>query len=200
MYTLVSSDSSLFTRTSASNRKMENIRKEQGIDSSSTGVFQILGEPAIVINGVPDISSNVGLNVSNTVSGGVESSGAGSTASTDFGEWWEGREVQKMFGNKYYSGLVTEYDKETGWFRVVYDDGDFEDLDQHELEEVLLPLDVMVPLKALALKTVRKSKKPSQKSAKNVVGSQTRPVKYMARKGMIVSSTEDASLTKADNS
>ncbi|XP_015886399.1 dirigent protein 17 [Ziziphus jujuba] len=179
---------------------MENIRKEQGIDSSSTGVFQILGEPAIVINGVPDISSNVGLNVSNTVSGGVESSGAGSTASTDFGEWWEGREVQKMFGNKYYSGLVTEYDKETGWFRVVYDDGDFEDLDQHELEEVLLPLDVMVPLKALALKTVRKSKKPSQKSAKNVVGSQTRPVKYMARKGMIVSSTEDASLTKADNS
>lgn len=178
---------------------MENIREEQGIDSSSTGVFEILGEPAIVINGVPDISSNVGLNLSNAASG-VESNGAESSASIDFGEWWEGREVQKLFGGKYYSGLVTEYDKETGWFRVVYEDGDFEDLDRHELEQVLLPLDVMVPLKALALKTVRKNKKLTLKSAKNVVGSQSRPVKYMARKGMTISSTEDASLMKSDNS
>ena len=178
---------------------MENARKEEEIDSSSTVTFEIPGEPAIVINGVPSIFSSVSLSLSNSVSG-VESNGAETNASVDFGEWFEGREVQNLFGRKYYSGLVTEYDKETGWFRVVYEDGDFEDLDRRELEEVLLPLDIMVPLKALALKTIRRNKKPIHKPGRYAGGSQSHPVKYVAWKGTSILSNEDASMMKSENS
>lgn len=174
--------------------------KEQGMDPSSSAVtFQIPGEPAIVINGVPSVSSSVNLDLCNSASA-VESKGAETGASTDFGEWLEGREVQKLFGEKYYSGLVTEYDKDNGWFRVVYEDGDFEDLDRHELEEVLLPLDIMVPLKALALKTVKRNKKTNHKSARNMDAPQSRPVKYVAWKGRSSLSIEDASTMKPENS
>ena len=41
---------------------------------------------------------------------------------------------------RYYSGTVMEFDKQSGWYRVLYEDGDSEDLDWQELEEVLLPL------------------------------------------------------------
>lgn len=171
--------------------------EEQGMDPSSAATFQIPREPAIVINGVPCISSGVNLDPCNSASGVVAEAGA----STDFGEWLEGREVQKLFGEKYYSGLVTEYDKENGWFRVVYEDGDFEDLDRHELEGVLLPLDIMVPLKALALKTIKRNKKTNHKSARNTVAPQSRPVKYVAWKGRSSLPIQDAASTmKPENS
>ncbi|OAY83935.1 Dirigent protein 17 [Ananas comosus] len=40
-----------------------------------------------------------------------------------------GRQVRKLFGDRYYSGKVVEYDDEMNWYRIVYEDGDLEDLD-----------------------------------------------------------------------
>ncbi|GAV65003.1 hypothetical protein CFOL_v3_08518 [Cephalotus follicularis] len=134
---------------------MGNLITEQESESLTTGVFELKGEPAIVINGVPDISPS-----SDTVVLTNTTSDADSLRRTGCGEWLEGREVRKLFGEQYYSGTVIQFDKETGWYRVVYEDGDFEDLNWHELEDVLLPLDISIPLKTLAQKIIRKSQKP----------------------------------------
>lgn len=52
----------------------------------------------------------------------------------------------------YYYGKVIEFDGQVGWFKVKYEDGDFEDLEWHELEQVLRPLDITIPLKTIATK------------------------------------------------
>lgn len=175
---------------------MENTSKELVTDSSSTIIFEIPGEPAIVINGVPDNvpDSDATLALKKSVVSAEDNVIKG------FGEWLEGREVKKLFGEQYYSGTVIEYDKETGWYRVVYEDGDIEDLDWHELQEVLLPLDILVPLKTIALRTLRHSKKQVPRSGGSVVKYQNRPAKYAARKGQRISENEDGPFMKFDNS
>lgn len=186
---------SLFTSLLERLLEMENTGTEQELGSSSTEVFKLPGEPAIVINGVPDISPSDGtLVLCNTVND-AELSG-----NTIFGEWLEGRTVQKLFGGQYYSGLVTEFDKDAGWYRVVYDDGDFEDLDWRELEEVLLPMDITVPLRSLALKTIRKNKKLVNKSGKNVGQSRNYQAKNLGSKGKKIAEHDEASLTKFNSS
>lgn len=163
-----------------------NASNEHEIDASSARVSEIPGEPAIIINGVPDVCpSNDTSSPCNAITL------AESNGEKGFGEWLEGREVQKLFGGQYYSGVVTQYDKEAGWYRVVYEDGDSEDLDWHELEEVLLPLDIMVPLKTLALKTIRRTKRSGQ----NVVRSHTRLAKNVARKGQTPANEGESSVT-----
>ncbi|KAG2685688.1 hypothetical protein I3843_10G130900 [Carya illinoinensis] len=170
---------------------MENTDTEQETESSSRGVFKLLGEPAIVINGVPHMPPNNSTPVlSNTVNN------AELNGNTVFGDWLEGRTVQKLFGEQYYSGMVTEFDKESGWYRVVYEDGDFEDLDWNELEEVLLPLDITVPLRSLALKTIRRSKKVVNKSGKGVGHSRISKAKNVASKGKKISEHEEAKVDK----
>ena len=77
-----------------------------------------------------------------------------------------GREVLKLFGGQYYAGKVAKYDEEMCWYRVVYEDGDSEDLEWNELEEVLRPLDIMVPLKSISAKIIRRQQKSVQKPAK----------------------------------
>ncbi|WMV36954.1 hypothetical protein MTR67_030339 [Solanum verrucosum] len=72
-----------------------------------------------------------------------------------FGQWFEGREVHKLFGGKYYNGKVTKFDEKTDWFRVKYEDVDNEDLEWHELEEVLQPLDTNIPLKDVVTKIIK---------------------------------------------
>lgn len=153
-----------FVHLSERTSKMESGGSQQESNTSATTVFELPGEPAIVINGVPDIipsNSTLALcNTSSTVEAPVHSS---------LGEWLEGREVLKLFMGRYYNGLVMQYDKQTGWFRVHYEDGDSEDLDWQELEEILLPLDVAIPLKSLAQRIVsRKYKKPMNKPLKIV--------------------------------
>ncbi|KDP29044.1 hypothetical protein JCGZ_16433 [Jatropha curcas] len=143
---------------------MENTIKGPVSESLETGVFELPGEPAIVINGVPDISPSDGSLIPSSTASDAEqqrntSLDAEFLGNTNFGEWLEGREVQKLFGDQYFTGAVTQFDKETGWYRVVYEDGDFEDLEWHELEAVLVPLDITVPLKSLALKVIKKSQK-----------------------------------------
>lgn len=124
----------------------------QELDQSSLlpCVFEISGEPAVVINGVPDISpSDCTFIPTCTVNE------SGSKPNTGFGEWLEGREVRKLFGDQYYSGKVVKFDQEMNWYRIEYEDGDLEDLNWHELQEVLLPLDIAIPLKTLALKILK---------------------------------------------
>lgn len=157
---------------------MENIIKGQKPESSSPGTFELPGEPAVVINGVPKISSTSNAVVLSDVKMDTESH-----ENTGCGEWLEGRKVQKLFGGQFYSGTVTEFDKESGWYRVVYEDGDLEDLEWRELQDVLLPVDINIPLKALAMKQLKNSQKTAQKSGQKVAGSGTQEAEVSEKKG-----------------
>ncbi|KAF9593586.1 hypothetical protein IFM89_024220 [Coptis chinensis] len=130
--------------------------------SPLANVYEIPGEPAIVIDGVPNVDSSNHFQPHT-----VTANDAQSKRDPGFGEWLEGRVVEKSFGEQLYSGKVTKFERETAWYRVVYEDGDFEDLEWHELEEILVPLDVAIPLKTLALKRLRKNEKNAQKSSGN---------------------------------
>lgn len=138
---------------------MENHCKEEKSESLVTGVFELPGEPAVVINGVPPAVNNGDNSTLRETVNDIESQ-----KETIFGEWLVGRKVQKLFEQKLYNGKVTKFEKESGWYRIHYDDGDFEDLEWHELKELLLPLDITVPLKTLASKVIKKSEKLAQKS------------------------------------
>lgn len=147
-------------------------------ESWLNGVFELPREPAIVINGLPEMyPSDEAIVPFDTASYGHSPGDSG------FGEWLEGREVRKLFGNKYYNGTVTQFDKETGWYRVEYEDGDFEDLEWHELESVLQPLDIAIPLKTLALRITKKNQKPIHKSGRAAAQLQYQKTKVTASKG-----------------
>ncbi|KAF6151203.1 hypothetical protein GIB67_037411 [Kingdonia uniflora] len=122
-------------------------------------VFEIPGEPAIVINGVPYMTSTHNFH--------TEPDPAISIPQLGFGEWIQGRKVRKLFGEQLYSGQVTNFDKKSCWYKVVYEDGDSEDLEWHELKEILLPLDINVPLKSLALKILKKNERTARKKTIN---------------------------------
>jgi hypothetical protein len=128
-------------------QKMEDTGSiKQEAQSHPPGIFEIPGEPAVVINGVPDEpQTDCMIAKDEPISSGTVGSG----------EWLEGREVRKFFLGRYYSGTVTKFDKQSGWYRVEYEDGDSEDLDWSELEEVLLPLDVTVPLRSISLHIIK---------------------------------------------
>ncbi|KAL3534348.1 hypothetical protein ACH5RR_002809 [Cinchona calisaya] len=141
---------------------MENTCKAEETETPVTGIFQIPGEPAIVINGLPPR----GDPRDSALPACEIASDAKLHDNTGFGEWLVGREVQKLFGGQYYAGKVTEFDEEMGWYRVVYQDGDSEDLEWRELEEVLCPLDITIPLKSIAEKIIRRQQKYVQKPTK----------------------------------
>ncbi|XP_016508289.1 dirigent protein 17 [Nicotiana tabacum] len=141
-------------------------------DSLSPGVFELPGEPAVVINGLPPISSSA-----DTVLPCPTVTNAEPRKNSGFGQWLEGREVRKLFGDQYYFGKVTEFDEEVGWFRVKYEDGDFEDLEWHELEQILRPLDITIPLKTLASKIIKRKQRSTQKSGKSGGGTRNQGVK-----------------------
>jgi len=163
---------------------MEEEGKEEnkeGSNSSAARVYDFPGEPAIVIDGVPEI-------VSGSSSSAVPSSSNALSIvephrSLGLGEWFVGRDVQKLFMGRYYSGKVTEYDKESGWYHVEYEDGDSEDLDWPELKEVLSPLEVGISLKTLAQRVVRNSKKSIPKPGKSGARSQNPQIKTKRTKG-----------------
>ncbi|KAG5594473.1 hypothetical protein H5410_035705 [Solanum commersonii] len=133
--------------------------KENDVEESlPPGVFDIPGEPAVVINGLPPISSNADTFLPCPVVTDAESH-----KNIDFGQLFEGREVCKLFEDKYYNGKVTKFDEETGWFRLQYEDGDDEDLEWHELEEVLQPLDINIPLEEVVTKIIKKKQSSIEK-------------------------------------
>ncbi|XP_031490306.1 uncharacterized protein LOC116257569 [Nymphaea colorata] len=147
---------------------MEHTLNDKKPEASSDGAFQIPGEPAVVINGVPNLNAAPDCPARSDVRSDAESN-----ADHGLGEWLEGREVKKLFGEKYYSGKVTYFDRETNWYRVVYEDDDFEDMEWHELQEVLVPVDIAIPLDELSLKflnhkhSVPKTAKTSGKSKRS---------------------------------
>ncbi|XP_062225318.1 uncharacterized protein LOC133923991 [Phragmites australis] len=116
------------------------------MESESASAIKIAREPAIIINGVPDLPPNC-----TSVAQAEVKNDAESQVDPRFGEWLEGRKVGKLFGDTYYVGKVVKYDSESNWYNVVYNDGDQEDLEWCELEEVLLPLDITIPLKTLVM-------------------------------------------------
>ena len=118
--------------------------KEEAPQPLPLEIFEIPGEPAVVINGVPDEPQTDSMIAKDEPK-------PSSAATVGCGEWLEGREVRKFFLGQYYSGTVTKFDKGTGWYMVEYEDGDSEELDWSELEEVLLPMDVTVPLRSISL-------------------------------------------------
>ncbi|KAI3748367.1 hypothetical protein L6452_11392 [Arctium lappa] len=139
--------------------EMEMTVEEENPDSPMSGIYEIPGEPALVINGVPPVcTSDDGSLFPCEVVGNIDSK-----LDEFLGDWLDGREVQKLFGGRVYNGKVTKFDKESGWYRVDYEDGDFEDLEWHELQEVLLPLDVTIPLKTLASKVIKMRQKHERK-------------------------------------
>ncbi|XP_024987045.1 dirigent protein 17-like [Cynara cardunculus var. scolymus] len=143
---------------------MEKKLKEENPDSPMSGIYEIPGEPALVINGVPPLcTGNDGSLFHCDVVSNIDSK-----LNEPLGDWLDGREVRKVFGGRVYNGKVSKFDKESGWYRVVYEDGDFEDLEWHELREVLLPLDVTIPLKTLASKVIKKSQKHEKKFGRSV--------------------------------
>uniref|UniRef100_A0A0D9V7I6 PTM/DIR17-like Tudor domain-containing protein n=1 Tax=Leersia perrieri TaxID=77586 RepID=A0A0D9V7I6_9ORYZ len=123
---------------------MEEIHHRQTSETAS--VVKVAREPAIIINGVPDLPPDF-----KSESLSEPSNAAEPQVDHRFGEWLEGRKVRKIFGDKYYVGKVVKYDSESNWYNVVYQDGDQEDLEWQEVEEVLLPLDITIPLKTLIL-------------------------------------------------
>lgn len=152
---------------------------KQESNKSATGVYELPGESAILINGVPEIVPGGSTVVpSRDASSVVETHG-----NLGLGEWFVGRDVQKLFVGRNYSGKVIDYAKESGWYKVRYEDGDLEDLDWHELKEVLRPLDVTISLKTLAQRVIRNSKKSNNKSGKNNAGSQKRQINSKKTKG-----------------
>ncbi|KAG5399706.1 hypothetical protein IGI04_014313, partial [Brassica rapa subsp. trilocularis] len=118
--------------------------KEEAPQPLPLEIFEIPGEPAVVINGVPDEPQTDSMIAKDEPK-------PSSATTVGCGEWLEGREVRKFFLGQYYSGTVTKFDKSTGWYMVEYEDGDSEELDWSELEEVLLPMDVTVPLRSISL-------------------------------------------------
>uniref|UniRef100_A0A453FVD9 PTM/DIR17-like Tudor domain-containing protein n=1 Tax=Aegilops tauschii subsp. strangulata TaxID=200361 RepID=A0A453FVD9_AEGTS len=123
---------------------MEGSKNMQESDTAS--VVKVPREPAIIINGVPDLPPDFASGSQPAVR-----DAPGSRVDHRFGEWLEGRKVRKQFGDKYFAGKVVKYDSESNWYSVVYDDGDQEDLEWLELEEILLPLDITIPLRKLVM-------------------------------------------------
>ncbi|XP_058740348.1 dirigent protein 17-like [Vicia villosa] len=140
----------------------EDKGNKQESNAFATEVYTVPGEPAVVINGVPEI-----VGASSIVSSCDTLSVFDKDGNMGLGDWFVGRDIQKLFMGSYYSGKVTEYDKENGWYRVKYEDGDTEDLDWLELKEVLRPMDVTVSLKTLVNKVIRNHTKKSKHKARN---------------------------------
>ena len=51
-----------------------------------------------------------------------------------------GSRVKKWFETKYYNGTVTEFDEEHKWYKVMYDDGDKEEMNLKEIRKHLTEL------------------------------------------------------------
>ncbi|GLJ25777.1 hypothetical protein SUGI_0493450 [Cryptomeria japonica] len=53
-------------------------------------------------------------------------------------ELLKGRKVAKRFGKRKYMGEVIGYDPASKWFKVLYEDGDEEELEKHEVDAILI--------------------------------------------------------------
>ncbi|WMV51421.1 hypothetical protein MTR67_044806 [Solanum verrucosum] len=141
-------------------------------ESLVPGVFEIPGEPVVVINGLPPVSSSV-----DTFSPLTTVTDAAESLDTVIGPWFEGREVRKLFGNKYYYGEITEFDGEVGRFKVKYENGNVEELEWNEFDQVLQPLNLNIPLAIISTESIRRKKRSIRNSGKSDGGTTNEGVK-----------------------
>jgi len=47
-----------------------------------------------------------------------------------------GDSVCKLFGTEYFNGEVTAYNPDTDWYRIIYEDGDSEDVELNEVKRL----------------------------------------------------------------
>ncbi|KAL3501947.1 hypothetical protein ACH5RR_036396 [Cinchona calisaya] len=133
---------------------MDSTNKVNATESLPTGIYELPGESAILINGLPDKHPTEGALVACDVFEDVRL-----RSDPLLAEWFIGRIVRKSFGEKFYSGKVTDFDQEIEKYKVAYENGDIEDLEMHELEAVLEPLDIKVPLEEMAKRIIKRQKK-----------------------------------------
>eukprot|EP00249_Psilotum_nudum_P008508 c21328_g1_i1 orf=418-897(+) len=111
-------------------------------DADSASIIEVVGEPAIVVNGVPSLLPVLTVNFpKNAPSQGEEIPLIDAIIpkeDTETGFAMKGRKVKKKFGRQSFMGEVTGFDPSTNWYNVVYEDGDTEDLELEELRKVLL--------------------------------------------------------------
>ena len=120
-----------------------------------------------------------------------------------------GSRVKKWFETKYYNGTVTAFDEEHKWYKVMYDDGDKEEMNLKELREVL---DEVVGLsKENAITTPNKNtpkkgtpRKDTPKRDKPLVGKEligakvTKQFNYRLYNGTVAAYDEELKWYKVD--
>ncbi|KAH0722751.1 hypothetical protein KY290_005399 [Solanum tuberosum] len=142
-------------------------------ESLVPGVFEIPGKPVVAINGLPPVSSSVDtFSPLPTVTDAAEES-----LNTVIGPWFEGREVRKLFGNQYYYREITEFDGKVGRFKVKYENGNVEELEWNELDQVLHPLNLNIPLATISIEYIRRKQRSIQKLGKSEGGTTNEGVK-----------------------
>jgi hypothetical protein len=109
------------------------------------------GEPAVLVEHSTQQVAITTVNYNHTENHGngnsaLEASQGGVTeVSYGDGEALIGRSVVKKFSRKKYIGRIVAYDPNTRWYKVVYEDGDEEELEWKELEPILVPLNGSLP-------------------------------------------------------
>ncbi|KAI4331730.1 hypothetical protein MLD38_029885 [Melastoma candidum] len=129
----------------------------RGLDQSESDprIIKIPREPAVVMNEIP--TSGTYPYPSPSLPESMKEWEAPRFG--QFGEWMEGREVRKVYQGRYQEGMVGKYEPKTGWYRVVYREGQWEDVEWEELEGIVNPIDVSVSLRSLASRVARRGQK-----------------------------------------
>ncbi|XP_024537554.1 uncharacterized protein LOC112348727 [Selaginella moellendorffii] len=75
------------------------------------------------------------------------------------GDALKGKQIRKKFGRKFYTGTVSEYEPDTNWYKVVYEDGDSEELEWAELKPLIAAQEQVSAKKRRGGASTPKSKK-----------------------------------------
>ncbi|MCO5613529.1 hypothetical protein L7F22_067806 [Adiantum nelumboides] len=118
------------------------------VESTEVTALGAAGElPAEVDNGLPDAPTSDGVevkvpdatNAAEIIDTAQKSElgGGGLEVTDEEISAIKGQKVVKKFGRKNFDGEVVDFDPETKWFKIVYEDGDDEDLELLEVKEIL---------------------------------------------------------------
>lgn len=78
----------------------------------------------------------------------------------------KGKKVMKKFGKKNFMGDVVDYDPESKWFKIVYEDGDEEDLEVGEVKPLLVAPGILSASSKKRVHTDKGADESSKKSLK----------------------------------
>ncbi|XP_048336195.2 uncharacterized protein LOC125424043 [Ziziphus jujuba] len=80
---------------------------------------------------------------------------------------WMGAVIFKELGSVRYMGRVADYDVETGWFKVMYDDYDYDYMEKNELIQLMASPEQLGPYFNNLPDSSKKKRKPRRKKAPN---------------------------------